>query len=366
MKIDLSKVYIDNDIRESVMQVFDSGWFTLGEKLIEFEEKFAKFIGTKFAIGVSSGTAAIQLSLESIGIKDGDEVIVPSHTAFPTIEPIIHCRGRPVFAEIDLKNYTLDSESVKDHISQKTKAIIPVHIYGHPAQMDILLELAEKHSISIIEDCCQSSGAKFLGKKVGSFGKIGCFSFYPSKNMTVCGDGGMITTDDEHLYEKIKMLRNHGMIEKYHHILVGHNFRLNEIASAIGIIQLNKLSEFNEVRRKKAHQYSQLLEGCGVKLPNETSWAYHVFHLYVIRLKKREKMIKYLKSSGITTGIHYPIPCHLQPALSNYPLAKMPITEKVAQEVLSLPMFPQLSEEEIDFVAKTIKTSIKEIGDISP
>jgi perosamine synthetase len=354
--VNLSKVYMDDEIKKTVLEVLDSGWFIHGKYLKEFEEKFAKFVGTKFAIGVSSGTAAIHVALKALGVGEGDEVILPSHTAFPTAEPLFQLKARPVFVDIDPETYTLSTEHVKAKITRKTKGIIPVHLYGHPADMDPILEVAEANNLFVLEDSCQAHGAEYKKSRTGSLGTVACFSFYPSKNMTVCGDGGMVTTDDPEVAEKIQLLRNHGMKTRYKNIIAGYNYRLSEISAAIGIKQLEKLPSFNEHRRKIAKLYSEHLQNVPIELPVEKDWAYHVYHLYVIRTRYRTGLQEFLKQKNITTEVHYPIPVHLQPATSvlSTPVV-LPVTEKYVSQILSLPMHPQLTENEVEYVCCCVR-----------
>lgn len=354
-KVALSKVYIDDEIRRVVLDVIDSGWFVLGERLREFERSFATYMGVKHAVGVSSGTAAIQCALLALGVGAGDEVIVPSNTTIPTVEPILLLGARPIFAEIDPLTYTLDPASVRDKISKKTKAILPVHLYGHPSKMDELLELANSSGSFLIEDCAQAHGALFSGKKVGSLGNAGCFSFYPSKNMTVCGDGGMVITDDDSIADKVRLNRNHGFADKYKAVLVGSNFRLNEIQAAIGSVQLKHLDDFNALRRRWAGRYRELLGEESITLPREMEWAFHVFHLYVVRVERRDDLLSYLNAHGVGAAVHYPIPCHMQPALSHLPRVELRVTESLTREILTLPMHPALAEEDVEYVAETIR-----------
>ena len=356
-KIDLSKVYIDDETRQAVLQALDSSKYILGENVKKFEENFAKFCGTKYAVCVSSGTAAIFLTLLSLGIKKGDEVIVPSFTALPTVSPILHVGATPVFVDIDLETYTIDPNKIENKITGKTKCILPVHLYGHPADLDSIKELANKNNLILFEDCCQAHGAKYKGETVGGISDVGCFSFYPSKNLTVCGDGGMVVTNNEELATKVRMLRDHGRKEKYVHELLGFNLRFNEIQAAIGLRQLEKLPWFNEKRREHAKIYSELLKGSPLVIPIERDWAYHVYHLYVVRTEKRDPLAKWLNERGIQTGIHYPIPVHLQPAVKNIipPPPDLGLTEKCANQVLSLPMHPQQTMDELKYVAQALK-----------
>tara|TARA_B100000959_G_C14989293_1_gene627025 strand:- start:654 stop:1739 length:1086 start_codon:yes stop_codon:yes gene_type:complete len=352
--IDLSRVSIDDNERKAVLRVLDSGWFINGKETELFEQHFAAFVNTKYAIACSNGMAAIFISLIGLDIGHGDEVIVPSHTAFPTVLPVLNVNAKPVFADINEKTYTLDPEQVKKTITEKTKAVIAVHLYGHPADIDSISHLCKDNGISLIEDACQAHGAKYKGDFVGSFGDVGCFSFYPSKNMTSCGDGGIITTNNKNLYEKAKMLLNLGCKDRYNHEIQGYNFRISEFSCAIANEQLKKLPAFNQRRKEIADKYSKLLSGSEVILPGEKDWAQHVYHLYVIRSKKRGALKKYLEASGIKAEIHYPIPCHKQKAVIQKDAEQLPVTEKIIHEILSLPMHPQLKNDELEFIAEKV------------
>ncbi len=377
-RIPLSKAYIDAEIKQKILEITEQGWYILGEQCQLFEKEFAEFIGTSEAVVTSSGTAAILLTLQALGVKAGDEVIVPSHTAFPTVEPILLLGATPVFVDID-ETYTLNPSLLEEKITPRTVGIIPVHLYGHPAHLDPIQRVAEKYHLFVLEDCCQAHGAAYKGKKVGSWGKAGCFSFYPSKNMTVYGDGGIVTTSDLGLAEKIRLLRNHGLVGKYRHEILGHNLRFNEIQAAVGRLQLQKLEWFNQRRRTLANFYSTCLrEVLNLEevnsstsldptpilcLPSEQDWAYAVYHLYVIRIpspghsNQRDRLIQFLQEKGIHTGIHYPIPCHLQPVMKTFSgrPSVLPKTESVVQEIISLPMFPELTEDEILYITQSIK-----------
>jgi perosamine synthetase len=356
MNIPLSKVYIDDDIKKAVLEVLDGGWYILREKVREFEGKFAEFCGVKNAVCVSSGTAALFLSLLAFDIKPGEEVIVPSFSFISTATSVIHIGAKPVFADINTKTYTMDPDEVKKAITKRTRAIMPVHLYGHPTDMDAIIEIAEENGLYVIEDAAQAHGAEYKGQKVGGIGHVACFSFYPSKNMTVCGDGGAVVTNDEEVAEKVRMIRDHGRREKYIFKIVGYNLRFNEIQAAIGIKQLEKLPEWNEARRNIARMYNQALEGLAT-LPVEETWAKHVYHLYVIRTKKRDELREFLRQHGVSTGVHYPVPIHKQPAITNV-LGTQPaliITERLAKEVLSLPIYPALTKSEVEYISENIK-----------
>ena len=362
MNIPLSKVYMDDEIKKAVLEVLDSGWYILREKVHEFEEKFAEFCGVKNAVCVSSGTAAIFLSLLALDIKPKDEVIVPSFSFISSATPAIHLKAKPVFVDIEAETYTMDPEKIREAITERTKAIIPVHLYGHPANMDAIEEIAEENDLYVLEDACQAHGAEYKGRRVGGLGHVACFSFYPSKNMTVCGDGGAVVTNNEEVEEKIRMIRDHGTKpgEKYIFSIVGYNLRFNEIQAAIGIKQLKKLPEWIEARRNIARMYNQALEDL-VTTPVEKTWAKHVYHLYVIRTEKRDELGEYLKQQGIFTGVHYPVPIHKQPAITSV-LGTQPAignTERFAKEVLSLPIYPALTKREVEYVSQKITKFFK-------
>jgi dTDP-4-amino-4,6-dideoxygalactose transaminase len=364
MKIPLSKPYIDKEMKEKVQEVIDSGQYILGNHCKDFEKEFAQFIGVKHAVLTSSGTSAIFLSLKALGVGPGDGILVPSLTAFPTVEPVFHVGAKPIFINID-ETFTMDPKHIEKVLKnrsqiqkvKKIKGIIPVHLYGHPADMDPILDLAKRYGLFLLEDCCQAHGARYQGKRVGSMGVAGCFSFYPSKNLTVFGDGGILVTDDETLAKHCRMLRDHGRLGKYEHELVGYNLRFNEIQAVVGRLQLQKLDRFNESRRQIARWYGDGLKGLPVITPQVQDWAEPVFHLYVIQTTQRENLANYLKERGVQTGIHYPIPCHLQPAVK-HTLGRQPKlkrTEEAAKKILSLPIYPELEKEKVDFVCATIK-----------
>ena len=353
MKINFSEMYVDDEIRKVVLRILDSGRYIKGHELEIFEKEFAGFCSSKFGVGVSSGTSAILLSLIAAGIGKGDEVIVPSHTFIATASPAKFLGCTPVYADIDPETYTMDAGHVKKLITPKTKAIIPVHLYGHPADMKPLLEMAKEKGLFVIEDACQAHAAEYNGKRTGSMGDVGCFSFFPSKNMTVAGDGGMITTNNKELAERLSMLRDHGRKDKYVHEMLGLNFRLSEIQAAVGREQLKHLTAWTDRRRKAAAKYNELLAGI-VETPQEAKWAKHVYHLYVIRADDRDGLSNYLNTQGIATGIHYPVPVHRQPCMKAGNV-NLPVTDACAGRILSLPMHPQLKDEEITYIAEKIR-----------
>ena len=356
MKVNMAEMYVDDEIKNAAIRVLESRRYVKGEEAKKLEEEFAEFVRAKYGIATNSGTSALHVALLAIGIKRGDEVIVPSHTFIATVSPVVHIGAKPVFAEIDEETYTINPEDIRKKITERTKAIMPVHLYGHPCNMDEIKEIAEEHDLKIIEDACQAHGAEYKGKKVGSIGDIAAFSFFPSKNMTVAGDGGMIVTNNEEYAIKAKALVDQGRIagKKYEHDFVGFNYRMSEILAAIGRVQLKHLPEWIEKRREVAGIYDEILEE-DVVLPMEKEWAKHVYHLYVIRHEERDKLKEFLKEKGIATGIHYPIPVHLQPSMREYGNVKLEVTEKIAREILSIPMHPQMEREDVEYVANAIK-----------
>lgn len=348
---------VDESMLRDVSAVLKSGNYILGGRTREFEGGFSEFAGAKHGVAVSSGTAALQLALLACGIKPGDEVITTPFTFIATANAILHVGARPVFADIEPETYTISLEEVRKTVTRKTRAIIPVHIYGHPCDMDPIMEIAEKNGLKVIEDACQAHGARYKNRPVGSIGDVACFSFYPSKVMTVCGDGGMVTTNNQEVAERVEMLRNQGRNrgEKYLHHAVGFNFRMSELAAAIGMRELEMLPEWIEKRRGVAEAYSELLDRRKVVLPAERDWAYSVYYVYTIRSRERDALKKRLDGNGIGTGIYYPVPLHMQPAYKDLGISgRFPETEKACREILSIPMHPYLTREELERVAKVV------------
>jgi dTDP-4-amino-4,6-dideoxygalactose transaminase len=364
--VDLKAQYnsIKTDIDNAIQGVLDSTSFIMGEELKKFEEEFSLFCNVKYAIGVANGSDALILALRACGIGKGDEVITVPHTFIATTEAITHVGGKIVFVDINPKTYTIDASKIEEKINDKTKAIIPVHLYGQPADMDPIMELAKKYNLKIIEDAAQAHGAEYKGKKVGSIGDVACFSFYPGKNLGAYGDAGMIMTNNEEISKKLKLLRNHGRItKKYEHEIEGYSSRLDNLQAAILRVKLRHLNKWNDMRRKNAKKYNELLNNIGgVITPYEADYTKHVYHLYVIRAEGRDKLREELKSEGIATGIHYPIPLHLQPAYNylGYKRGAFLATEKASQEILSLPMFAELSDEQIEKIVIVIKNYKKQ------
>ncbi len=358
--IDLKRQYqsIKNEIDTAIDNVIKNTNFILGEEVEKFEKEFADYCNVKYGIGVNSGTSALHLALLANNISKGDEVITVANTFIATVLAISLTGAEPILVDINEKNYNININKIEEKITDKTKAIIPVHLYGQSADMDPILELAEKYNLKVIEDACQAHGAEYKGKKVGCYGNAACFSFYPSKNLGAYGDAGMVVTNDEKISERLVMLRNYGQKVKYHHLMKGFNNRLDTIQATILRVKLKRLDEWNEARRKNAKRYNELL-GDAVITPIEESYARHIYHLYVIRVKNREDLQKFLNEKGISTAIHYPIPIHMQKAYLDlgYKEGDFYATEKSAKEILSLPMFPELSEEEIKYIVHNIKQS---------
>lgn len=363
--VDLVRQYstLQKEMDEAVLKVMQKGSFILGENVREFEREFASYIGAKYGLGVGSGTDALHIALEALGIGPKDEVITVSHTFVATAYSIIHAGTTPVFVDIDPETYTINPELIEKAITPKTKAILPVHLYGQPANMTNIMEIAKKHNLRVVEDVAQAHGAKFQGQTVGTFGDIGCFSFYPGKNLGAYGDGGLIVTNDEAVAEKVRMLREYGQKAKYHHEIVGYNSRLDEMQAAILRIKLRHLEAWNENRRRNAKLYDEQLSDLPMSIttPKVAKDRTHVYHLYVIRAKQRQLLQDFLSQVQISTGIHYPIPVHKQPACVNIVKqgSKLTITEQIVGEILSLPMFPELKQEEIQFVCDNIKKFYK-------
>jgi len=353
-RIALSRPFINGEIRQAILDVLDSGRFILGPQCQQFERELARLAGRKHAVLSSSWTAGVYLLHLAMGLGPGDEILVPSHTAFPSIEPMLHCGARPAFIDID-DTYCLDPDLVEAAITQRTVGIMPVHLYGHPADLDPITDIARRHNLWVIEDCAQAHGALYKGRPVGSIGTAAAFSFYPSKNLTVLGDGGCVLTDDDAIAERIRMLRDHGRRSKYTHEVAGLNLRFNEIQAAAGRVALRHLEELNARRRDAAARYRARLAGVA-GLPGERAWATPVYHMFVIRSRHRDDLARFLTERGVETGIHYPVPNHLQPAVTSIlcHLPGLPRTEQAAGEILSLPIHGEISLDEVDYVSDCI------------
>jgi dTDP-4-amino-4,6-dideoxygalactose transaminase len=357
--VDLRKQYapLKDEILTGIGKVLDGMQLFLGENVQALEKEFAQFCNAQYGIGVSDGTAALHIILRAMDIGPGDEVITVSHTFIATVEAILLTGAHPVFVDIDPQTYLMDVAQVEAKISPRTKAILPVHLYGQTVDMDPLLQLADRHRLRVIEDACQAHGAEYHGRKAGSLGDAAAFSFYYSKNLGAYGEGGFITTNNPDFYRKMRMLRDHGSERRYHHDLVGMNSRLDEIQAVVLRAKLPFLETWNESRREHAALYNQLLEDTPVVTPVECPDNRHVYHLYVIRAPRRDELQAFLKEHGIYTGIHYPVPIHQQQAINS--LSRKPgdfyVTERVVTEILSLPMFAELADEDVQTVADLVK-----------
>jgi dTDP-4-amino-4,6-dideoxygalactose transaminase len=334
----------------------DRGDFILGQDVTKLEEEFAAYCGTKYAVGVDNGLSALELSLRAFGVGPGDEVIVPAHTFTATAAAVSFAGAKPVFVDADPETWNIDVGKIEDAITSRTKAILPVHLYGLPADMHMILGIAEKYKLVVVEDACQAHGAKYKGHRAGSMGNATGFSFYPTKNLGACGDGGMVTTNDAKAAETIRALRNCGQKAKNVHELAPFNRRLDNLQAAILRVKLHYLDQWTESRRNLAALYTKLLAGTDVQLPVEPPGYQHVYHLYVIRSRNRDALQAHLKERGIGTAIHYPNPVHLQPYYSNGTdrRGQFPIAEKICSEILSLPMFPELTKEQVEVVASEV------------
>ena len=357
--LDLKAQYasIKREVDTAIQSVLNDSAFVLGKYVQQFETDFARYIGVKHAVGVNSGTAALHLSLLALGIGKGDEVITVPNTFFATAEAISLTGAMPVFIDIDEATFNLDPKLLEKAITKKTKAIIPVHLYGQPCDMDGIRMVADRHGIPIIEDACQAVAAEYRGKKAGSIGKIGCFSFYPGKNLGAYGEGGMITTDDDHIAEAARLYRAHGENPKNFHKVVGLNYRMEGMQGAILSAKLKHLDAWTKKRQENAKYYDKILTDNGVLLPKVAENRKHVFHLYVIRSKDRDALKAHLEAGGISTGIHYLKPIHTQEAYADLGLKEgaFPIAERVMNEILSLPMFPELTIAQMDYIAERIR-----------
>lgn len=344
------------EINDAISQVIQGADFILGREVNLFEEEFAAFCDAKYAVGVDSGTSALELALRAFDIGPGDEVITAANSFIASALGISHAGAKPVLVDVDPYTNTLDVKAIERAITRRTKAIIPVHLYGHPAHMGPIRQLADKHALVVIEDACQAHGARYKGKRVGSLGHAAAFSFYPGKNLGAYGDGGMVVTNDRKIAQRLQMLRNYGQKEKYKHLFRGYNRRLDTLQAAILRVKLKYLEKWNAARRWNAKLYQKNLEGSGVVVPGEAGGAESVWHLYVIRTEHRDQLKEHLISKGVSASIHYPVPIHLQPAYHDlrHKRGDFPVTEAYADRILSLPMYAELTAHQIEFVAETI------------
>jgi dTDP-4-amino-4,6-dideoxygalactose transaminase len=359
---DLKRQYesIKAELDAAAARVLASGWYILGPEVRAFEAEFAAFCGVGHAIGVGNGTEALYLALIALGIGAGDEVISVANAADYEPLTILQAGARPVFADVDERTYTIEPELLEAAITPRTKAIMPVHLYGRMADMAAIMAVAARHGLPVIEDCAQAHGARLGGRVAGSIGVCGCFSFYPSKNLGALGDGGIITTDDAELAAKLRRLRMYGWEKRYHTVDSGGiNSRLDEIQAALLRVKLRHLADWNNARRRIAQRYNQLLADTGLVLPELPSDASHVFHLYVVQTPQRDRLQAALQQRGVETAIHYPLPAHLQPVYQGLAESgSLPITEKLAGTVLSLPIYPELTDAEVDAVAAAVREAL--------
>ena len=356
--VDLTAQYhsIKEEIDSAVLSTLESGHFILGPQVVKFEESIATYLGVNHAIGLASGTDALVLALRALNIGAGDEVIIPAYTFFATAGTVMAVGAKPVFVDVDPQSYQIDVSKIKSAITPKTKAIIPVHLYGHPAEMNPILEIARKNNLKVIEDNAQGLGAEYLGKKTGSFGDISCLSFFPTKNLGAFGDAGMVVTNDPVLAERMRMLRTHGWKKKYYSEEVGYNSRLDALQAAILQAKFPHLDSWNEKRRELAHRYSEKLGSSSVVIPVEREWGKHVYHLYIVRSEKREALQAFLKQKGIASEVYYPLPPHLATPCRKfgYKEGDFPHAEKASIETFALPLYPELTLSQQDEVIAAV------------
>jgi dTDP-4-amino-4,6-dideoxygalactose transaminase len=353
---------LKDEILAGIREVIDRSAFAGGPYVAEFEEEFAPFCQTRYAVGVGNGTEALWLVLLALGVGAGDEVITVPSTFMATAEAISFCGATPVFVDIDEQSYTMDPALLERAITKRTKAVIPVHLYGQMADMDPILEIARRHHLWVIEDACQAHGAEYKGKRAGSMGHAGCFSFYPGKNLGAFGEAGAVVTNDQSLQEKLRILREHGQEKRYKHSHIGWNARMDGIQAVVLRIKLKHLERANEARRAHARRYNELLaDQKDLISPEQAAYARHVYHVYAVRVKNRDRMLRNLADRGISCGIHYPIPVHLQEAYQSlgFGPGSFPVSERCALECLSLPMFPELTEEQVNQVAQEVKSQLQ-------
>jgi dTDP-4-amino-4,6-dideoxygalactose transaminase len=352
----LQHVPIAHEIERAIHEVIESAAFIGGRVLQEFERNFAQFCGVEHGVAAGSGTAALHMALLACGIGPGDQVITVAHTFAATVEAILHAGAEPVFVDVDPETYTINPAQLEAAITPRTRAILPVHLYGQCADMNAINTIARRHGLAVIEDAAQAHGARIGERRAGAFGDVACFSFYPAKNLGAFGDAGILVTNDAEKARRARLIADHGSADKYHHTTLGYNYRCDAIQAAVLNVKLRYLELWNEQRRQAAQRYTQLLEGtAGITPPMERY--FHIYHLYVIRAVQRDRLRAHLSERGIATGLHYPVPMHLQPLMAGHPQARqgaLPVTERLAGEILSLPMFPDLTAAQIEEVVGAI------------
>ncbi len=361
--LDLKAQYrsIQKEIEEAVKGVLESGHYVLGDEVKAFEEDFASYCQTRFAVAVNTGTSALHLALLAAGVGPGDEVITTPLTFVATTAAVLYTGAKPVFVEIDPQTLNLDPDRVTSAITSKTKAILPVHLHGKPVKIEPLLEIAKKKNFVLIEDAAQAHGAEIQGRRVGGMGLAGCFSFYPGKNLGAYGEGGAVTTNDEIIAKKIRLLRDWGAEKRYHHDLKGFNFRMEALQGAILRVKLKHIEKWTENRMTLAKRYNEKLKGLSLKIPQTPLGIRNVYHVYPILIEKRDQIQESLMSKGIQTNIHYPIPVHLQKAYSDlgYKVGDFPVTERACSQLLSLPLYPEMTEAQVDEVVEAVHQGLK-------
>jgi dTDP-4-amino-4,6-dideoxygalactose transaminase len=360
--LDLKAQYssIKEEVNVAIERVLESSQFVLGNEVAGFEREFATYSGAQFGVAVNSGTSALHLALLAADIGKNDEVITVPFTFVATVAAICYTGAKPVFVDIEPQSYTMDVNQIENAITERTKAILPVHLYGHPADMDPIMKIAKQYGLFVIEDAAQAHGSEYKGRRVGSIGDMGCFSFYPGKNLGAYGEGGMVVMNSNEYARTIRMLRDWGQEQKYHHVLKGYNYRMEGIQGAILRVKLRYLEGWTEARRAHAMRYNELLAQSSVQTPEAKSYARHVYHVFAVRTQQRDVLQQRLHARGIQTGIHYPIPVHLQEAHGDlgYKSGDFPNSEQAAMEELSLPMYPELSEEQIKITSTAVQESI--------
>jgi dTDP-4-amino-4,6-dideoxygalactose transaminase len=356
--LDLKVQYesLREQIGAAVSRTLASADYVLGSEVSAFEEEFAGYIGTRFAVGVNSGTSALHLALLAAGVGPGDEVITVSCTFVATVAAIDYTGARPVFVDVEPETLNMDVTQVEAALTERTKALLPVHLHGHPADMDPILDIARRNNLVVIEDAAQAHGAEYKGRRAGALGDLGCFSFYPGKNLGACGEGGMVVTNNESYAHAIRKLRDWGQERKYHHVLKGYNYRMEGVQGAILRVKLRHLDAWTDARRQHAASYNEALQDTDLRTPTEAVYARHVYHVYAVRTPKRNRVQQFLQTRNISTAIHYPIPVHLQKAYMEfgYKAGDLPVTERAADELLSLPMFPELRNGQIEAVCAAV------------
>jgi dTDP-4-amino-4,6-dideoxygalactose transaminase len=357
--LDLKAQYrgIKSELDAAVLRVLENAQFILGPEVAAFEEEFARYCGAAEAVGLNSGTSALHLALLAAGIGAGDEVITTPFTFVATAAAIVYTGARPVFVDIDPASFNIDVQQIERAITPRTRALLPVHLFGQPADMDAIMDIARRHGLVVIEDAAQSHGAEYQGRRVGGIGAMGCFSFYPAKNLGACGEGGAVVTNDAAYARRIRLLRDWGSERKYIHDVKGYNYRMEGMQGAILRVKLRHLEQWTETRRAHAARYGELLAGCGVRLPAAMPYARHVYHVYSIRSADRDTLRTALQQAEIQTGIHYPVPIHLQPAYADlgYARGAFPAAEQAAAEVLALPIYPEMSDAQLQEVAARVR-----------